>query len=77
MNALTAKMVCHNPPNRIGEHENIALSAVYAEDGINKQWASSTPCGQLTLTIDNPAAQGFFSAGKEYIVTVREAQPGE
>jgi hypothetical protein len=61
----------------VGNSENVQLNAVYAEQGINKSWATATPCGQLTLTIDNPDAQKFFQAGREYIVTIREAQPGE
>lgn len=78
MNAITAKMACHSTPtvDTYG-NEIVALNAVYAEEGVNKQWAQSTPSGNLSLWINNPAAQGFFAGGKEYIVTIREAQPGE
>ena len=75
--AIAAKMKCHNQPKIEYGSENISLSAVYAEEGINKAWATSTPSGALSLGINNPGAQGFFQAGKEYIVTIREAQPGE
>lgn len=66
-----------NKPTVVGNSEQVQLNAVYAETGINKQWAQSTPAGQLTLTIDNPAAQGFFETGKEYLITIREAAAGE
>lgn len=77
MNAITAKMRCHTQPPMSGETENVSLSAVTGMDGneINKEWAKLTPCGSLNLSIDNKAAQGFFHAGKEYIVTIREATP--
>jgi hypothetical protein len=75
--AIVAKMKCYGPPQRNGSHESVSLSAVYAETGVNKEWATATPSGSLSLSIDNPSAQGFIQADKEYIVTIREAQPGE
>lgn len=70
-------MACWSDPKVEHEQENVHLNAVYGEDGINKQWSKWTPAGSLNLSISNPDAQGFFRAGKEYIVTIREAQPGE
>lgn len=77
IDAITAKMSSHSDPTRNGGSENVSLYAVYAADGVNKKWSTMTPCGQLSLTIDNPNAQGFIVKGKEYIVTIREAKPGE
>lgn len=77
IDAITAKMKQHSAPTRNGDTENVAMQAVYAETGVNKQWSTMTPCGSLSLSISNPNAQGFIQGGKEYIVTIREAQPGE
>jgi hypothetical protein len=77
IDGITAKMSVWSDPEKQGNTERVTLNAVYAEQGVNKSWATSTPSGSLTLGIDNPSAQGFFAKGKEYIVTIREAQPGE
>jgi hypothetical protein len=74
---IVCKMTSWNGPEKVGNTENIELNAVYAEEGVNKAWATATPSGRLTLSIDNPQAQGLFQKGKEYLVTIREAQPGE
>lgn len=58
--------------------EDVQLNAVYGKDGsANKSWAKYTPSGSLALKIDNPDAQAFFKAGKEYLITIREAGPDE
>lgn len=75
--SIAAKMSCWDDPKRQTNSEIVQLNAVYSETGVNKTWAQSTPSGSLNLTIDNPAAQGFFKKGKEYILIIREAQPGE
>jgi hypothetical protein len=77
MNAIRLKMTSWSAPTMQGDSEQVQLNAVYAETGINKEWSNYTPCAQLTATIDNPGAQQFIQAGKEYIVEIREAQPGE
>lgn len=47
----------------------------YADHGPgNEQWAKATPGGNLTMTISNPGAQGFFTPGKSYFLTFTEAQ---
>lgn len=74
---ITAKMRCWDVPAKQGNTEQIELSAVTDNTGINKKWAAATPSGQLRLGIDNPSAQGFFQKDKEYIITIREAKPGE
>lgn len=70
-------MKAWNEPTKQGNSENVQLNAVYAEEGVNKSWATSTPSGSLSLTIDNPGAQGFFHKDKEYIILIREAVAGE
>lgn len=41
----------------------------------NASFSSATPCGQLTLTITNPGAFGFFQNGKEFYLDFTPAQP--
>lgn len=60
--------------------EEVDLNAVYGggqPGSANTQWAKYTPSGSLSLKIDNTGAQGFFKAGREYIVEIREAAEGE
>lgn len=42
------------------------LSAVYSGTPEDNQFAKATPSGQLEITIDNPAAQGYLIPGKSY-----------
>lgn len=60
--------------------EELEMSAVYGggkPGSANTEWAKYTPSGSLSMKIDNPDAQGFFKPGKEYILTIREAEEGE
>ncbi len=74
---ILAKMKSWNDPQKQGNSELVRLNAVYAEHGVNEAWATSTPSGTLSLTIDNPNAQGFFKRDVEYLISIREATPGE
>jgi hypothetical protein len=58
-------------------YERVKLTAVTADSPVNKTWSKYTPAGSLELQITNPGAQGFIQAGKEYIVSIRLAEPGE
>lgn len=57
--------------------EQVQLHAVYGTDDKdneeNNQFAEATPCGELTMTIDNKAAQGFFKEGNSYYLDFTEA----
>lgn len=44
-------------------------------DDPNQSFATATPSGKLTMTIQNPAAFGFFEPGQEYMIEIRKAQP--
>lgn len=77
MDAITAKMQCWNKPSKNGNVEQAELNAVADAEGVNKSWAEATPSGHLKLNIANPSAQGFIKQGKSYIITIREAKPGE
>jgi hypothetical protein len=58
-------------------YERVKLTAVTADSPVNKTWSKYTPAGSLELQITNPGAQGFIQAGREYIVSIRLAEPGE
>jgi hypothetical protein len=68
-NMVRAKMQCWEVSQN-GGTENIRLHAVTGGSDENKQWAKYTPCGDLTLSIDNPDAQGKFVQGKEYFIDI-------
>jgi hypothetical protein len=44
--------------------EEVHLEAVQGEE--NKEWSKWTPCGQLSMTINNPGALDAFEVGKDY-----------
>lgn len=77
--ALVAKMVAQSPyqwpqsPDFPTEY--VELSAVYSEDSDdpNNEWSKATPGGTLHLNINNPAARGRVTPGKQYYVFVVEA----
>jgi hypothetical protein len=77
---ITAKLAAQSvtieasTPNN---YERVKLTAVTADSPVNKTWSKYTPAGSLELQITNPGAQGFILAGKEYIVSIRLAEPGE
>lgn len=52
--------------------EEVSLGAVYANSPENKEWAASTPSGQLAMTISNPNAFGQIVAGREYFIDIIE-----
>jgi hypothetical protein len=58
-------------------YERVKLTAVTDDSPVNKTWSKYTPAGSLELQITNPGAQRFIQAGKEYIVSIRLAEPGE
>lgn len=49
--------------------EQLDLEAVADDGETNKAWAQYTPCGQLTLTIDNQEAIGKVPEG-DYLVYI-------
>lgn len=83
-NAIIAKFTCqsalltprgHDPksdevPDKQYFSEQIKLSAIYEEEGPNKDWARWTPSGSLEMTIDNPGAQGIIRPGDVVMVTL-------
>lgn len=47
---------------------SVKLSAVNGDKKENESWAKYTPCGDLTMSIDNPEAYDAFELGKEYFL---------
>lgn len=66
---IRAKVSCSSVQKQ-GSSEVVNFHAVYSSDpkSDNAQWAQATPCLSLSMTIDNPAAQGKFEQGKEYFI---------
>lgn len=75
---MRAKFVCHSVTKDSSGNEIVTLGAVYGKDGSdNAQWSKFTPCGQLSMTISNPAAQGMIQPGKEYFLNITAAESTE
>jgi hypothetical protein len=53
----------------------VKLRAVYDEQ--NKTWAQYTPCGEVSMTIDNPTALERFTVGQHYFVDFTPAPAKE
>ena len=76
MNVI-AKMVCESvvedgaPDNKYAEQ--VTLNAVYGDSEENKSYADATPNASVQMTINNKAAWGSFSPGKDYYVKFEEA----
>lgn len=70
---LRAKFLCTSVARDLGGNELASLCAANGKNGTaNAQWAHWTPGGTLTLTINNPDAQGKFVPGKFYFLDVAE-----
>ena len=56
--------------------EEITLDAVYGGAGQseeNQSFATATPKGTLTITVDNPAVKGSFEPGQYYYLDLTPA----
>jgi hypothetical protein len=53
------------------KQEEVVLSAVCGKT--NEQWSKWTPSGTLTMTINNPDAQGKFKPTQCYYLDITEA----
>lgn len=53
---------------------SLQMSAVYDEDGANKDFTEATPSGSIEMALDGnkTAAANFFKAGKIYRVIFEE-----
>ena len=62
---MTVTEVKSNPTQEV-----VTLGCVYSNTPEDNSFAKSTPCGTMTLTIDNPAAQAVLLPGKSYYVNI-------
>lgn len=72
---LVMRMQCTNvEPTKY--QDSIRLDAVYSDnpEDPNYSWSQATPFGNLTATISNPTARGFFTQGKKYLISIQEAE---
>lgn len=53
--------------------QKVEAYPVYSGGAENNSFAAATPSGRLELTVDNPAAQGFFQPGDEFYATFEKA----
>ena len=66
---VRAKMRCVKAKrDETSENCYVELQPVYDDGGENASWSKWTPCGQVSLTISNPAAYNQFEIGKSYMV---------
>lgn len=73
---MRAKFQCNTVMKDMYSNETVTLSPVYGKDGTaNAEWAKASPSGSLSLTISNPAAQGFLKPGGQYFLDFTEAPP--
>lgn len=75
---IRAKMqVMEVTTNSYGQ-EAVKLQAVCGSTPEDSNFAKATPCATLTMTIDNPDAQGILKAGSKFYVDftkVKEQAP--
>lgn len=59
-----------------GNNELVTLNAVASADpnDPNHEWSQYTPWGELRMNISNPTAHGQIVPGREYYVTIEEAE---
>jgi hypothetical protein len=72
---LRAKLRCNTIAHYEHGAEEVKLFAVYAKEGENAAFAKASPSANFTITIDNPAAKGFFEPGQEYYFDINPARP--
>lgn len=57
-----------------GSYRHVSFSAIYGNEGENKDFAKSTPWGEIKLQIDeSTAAFDAFIPGKDYYINLSEA----
>lgn len=74
---IRAKFSCRFVTKQAYGGEEIGLTAVYGKEGVNAEWSKATPTGDLSMTISNPDAQGYFVPGKDYYLDISVAEDEE
>lgn len=71
---IRAKFYCSQVSKFADGGESVQLHAANGKkETANAQWAKWTPGGNLTMTINNPDAQGMFKPGGFYFLDFTEA----
>ncbi len=52
----------------------VILSPVSSNSEDNKSWSEATPCGELKMSITNPAAVDALELGKSYLLDFTPAE---
>lgn len=79
MDKVIAKFHCDSAAEKIQQWspdykpEHVELSVVTGGTAEDQVFQAASPGGELKLKIVNPAAKGFFKAGKKYYVSFEEA----
>ena len=73
---ILAKFACERV-TKTTYSENIEARPVTSGSEENETFSKETPSGKLELCITNKSAHGFFEPGKEYILTILEANHKE
>lgn len=68
---IVAKFKCDSVTKHAYGGEEVKFGAVYGPG--NEEWSKATPTASLEMVIDNPAAQGQFEPGKDYLVRFEPA----
>lgn len=73
--AIRAKFRVHSVEQHSDEGQTVKLHPVYSGSEENKSFSKWTPSGELSMSITNPAALGFFAEGQEYYLDITPADP--
>ncbi len=75
--SVTAKFHCQNITPTIeenpGAHSRVVTFGAVCRGAANRDWASATPAGSITMTIRNDHATAQFVKGEEYLLTFEHA----
>lgn len=71
MTTVKAKFTCSSViANAYGNSTTAHFHAVYGSNGENADYAKATPCGNISIVIDNDVpASKFFEQGTDYYLT--------
>ena len=73
--AVKAKMYLSNKTANEAQSSTTLSFGAVCRGAANREWASATPAGSLTMTVRNEAAVAQFEVGQEYYLTFEPAEP--
>lgn len=73
IDSVLAKFTCNAVIPTYGNSVTAHFNAVYSTTGENKDFTNATPCGNISMVINNDVpASDFFIQGKNYYITFKE-----